>query len=132
MRAWWLALHGVVLAAIVELGAPWPVKCLALLAALGHAAVFRPRPTPRLVLHGDGRVALPELGFEDFRVGPRSRHCGLWIRLDLRSAERALDILLLADQLDDFRWRSLRAELERLRTGGAPADTGGDPRPDLR
>jgi hypothetical protein len=132
LRAWWLALHGVVLTAFAVLDAPWPVKCLALLATLGHAAAFRPRPTPRLVWRGDGRVALPELGFEDLRLGPRSRHCGLWIRLDLRGADRALDILLLADQLDDYRWRTLRAELERLRTGGAPADPGRDPRPDLR
>jgi hypothetical protein len=132
LRAWWLALHGVVLAAFALLGAPWSVKCLALLATLAHAAVFRPRPTPRLIWRGDGHVALPELGLTDLRLGPRSRHCGLFIRLDLRGADRALDILLLADQLDAALWRTLRADLQRVRTGRAPDDSGDDKRPDLR
>jgi hypothetical protein len=129
---WWIALHGVVLAAFVLLGAPWPLKGLALLATLAHAVVFRPKPTPRLVWRGDGRVALPELGFDALRLGPRTRHSALWIRLDLRGAGRALDILLLVDQLDDIVWRTLRAELDRLRSGSAPRDPGGEPRPDLR
>jgi hypothetical protein len=132
LRAWWLALHGVVLAAFALLGAPWSVKCFALLATLAHATALRPRPTPRLVWHGDGRVGLPELGLDGLTLGPRTRHCGLWMRLDVRGAGRALDILLLADQLDAARWRTLRADLNRLRTGGAPADPGDDPRPDLR
>ena len=131
MRAWWLALHGVVLASFAALGAPWPVKSVVLLALLVHAAVFRPRPTPRLVWRGDGRVALPELGLEDLVLGPRTRHCGLWIRFDLLAADHALDILLVVDQLDEVRWRTLRAELERMRAR-THADSGGDPRPDLR
>lgn len=130
--AWWLALHAVVLAALAELGAPWPAKCLALLAALAHAAVFRPRRTPRLLWRADGRVALPELGLADLGLGPRSRHCGLWIRLELRGAGRALDILLLADQLDPVLWRTLRADLNRLRAGGPPANPPRDMPPDLR
>jgi len=131
--AWWIALHGVVLAAFALLGAPWTIKSLALLATLAHAAVFRPRATPRLVWRGDGRVAVPDLELYDLTLGPRSRHSALWIRLDLRApGRRALDILLLADQLDAGVWRSFRAELNRLRTGAAPADPGGDPGPDLR
>jgi len=132
LRAWWLALHGVVVAAFALLGAPWLVKCLGLLAALAHAVAFRPRPTPRLVWRGDGRVALPELGLESLRLGPRTRHCGLWIRLDLRGAARPLDILLLVDQLDPVLWGTLRANLNRLNVGVAPDDSNGDPGGDLR
>jgi hypothetical protein len=132
LRAWWLALHGVVLAAFALLGAPWLIKCLGLLATLAHAAIFRPRRTPRLLWRGDGRISLPELGLENLRLGPCSRHCGLWIRLDLRGAGRALDILLLVDQLDSVLWRAFRAELNRLCAGVARDDPGRDPRPDLR
>ena len=116
MRAWWIALHGVVLAAFVLLGAPWPLRSLAVLATLAHAFAFRPKSAPRVVWLGEGRVALPELGLDDLRLGPRSRHSALWIRLDVRGAGRAIDILLLADQLDPTVWRTLRAELNRLRS----------------
>lgn len=109
-------MHGVVLAAFVLLGAPWPLKSFALLATLAHAVAFRPKPTPRLVWLGEGRIALPDLGLDDLRLGPRSRHSALWIRLDARGAGRAVDILLLADQLDSSVWRTLRAELNRLRS----------------
>jgi len=132
LRIWWLALHGVVLAAFVLLGAPWLFKCLGLLATLVHAAALRPRPTPRLVQHDDGRVSLPELGLESLRLGPRTRHCGLWIRLDLRGAGRVVDILLLVDQLDAVSWRTFRANLNRLNAGVALDDPSGDPGPDLR
>jgi hypothetical protein len=109
------------------LGAPWLPKVLGAIAALAHAAVFRPRCAPRLVWRG-GRVAVPELGLQDLALGPRSRHCGLWIRLDLRGAGRVLDILLLTDQLEPATWRALRAELARVQ----PATASGDPGRDLR
>ena len=130
--AWWIALHGVVLVAFALLAAPWAIKSLALLATVAHAAAFRPRATPRLVWRGDGRIAVPELELYDLSLGPRSRHSALWIRLDLRAGGRALDILLVADQLDAAAWRSLRSELNRLRIRATPADPGGDPGPDLR
>ena len=132
MRAWWLVLHGVVVAAFALLGAPWLVKCLGLLATLAHALAFRPRRTPRLVWRGDGRVALPERGLENLRLGPRTRHSGLWIRLDLRGAARPVDILLLVDQLDPVLWRTIRANLNRLNAGVALDDPNCDPGPDLR
>jgi hypothetical protein len=112
-----VSLHVVLLAALPLLGAPWLPKAAAALAALAHAIVFRPRRTPRLVFRA-GEVAVPELGLEDLALGRRTRHCGLWIRLDLRGAGRALDILLLADQVDPILWRALRAELARLTPDG--------------
>ncbi len=126
---WWAALHGVVLAALALLAGPWLLRAPAALAALGHSIAFRPRRTPRLVFSA-GRVAVPELELEDFALGRRTRHCGLWIRLDLRGPGRALDILLLPDQVDAVLWRALRAELARLMPERA---TSGNPkRPDLR
>jgi hypothetical protein len=127
LSVWWVALHCIVLAALAMLGAPGVPKVLAAIAALAHAAVFRPRCAPRLVWRG-GRVTVPELGVHDLTLGPRSRHCGLWIRLDLRGAGRTLDVLLLADQLEPETWRTLRAELARVQ----PATASGDPGRDLR
>jgi len=126
--AWWGALHGVVLAALVLLGAPWVLKGPAALAALAHAVVLRPRRTPRLVWRR-GRVSLPELGLDDLTLGGRTRHCRLWIRLDLRGSGRVLDILLLVDQIEPVLWRTLRAELARL---ALEAPGSGEPKRDLR
>jgi hypothetical protein len=117
-----------VLAALALLGAPWILKGAAALAALAHAVAFRPRRTPRLVWR-DGRVDLPELELDGLALGSRTRHCGLWIRLDLRGAGRLLDILLLADQVEPALWRTLRAELARLAPDAA---RGGEPKRDLR
>ncbi len=116
------------LAALAMLGAPWMLKGGVALAALAHAVVRRPRRTPRLVWR-DGRVALPELGLDDLAVGRRTRHCRLWIRLDLRGAGRRLDVLLLADQVEPVLWRTLRAELARPTPAAA---TSGQPKRDLR
>jgi hypothetical protein len=113
-----------VLAALALLGAPWPLKAAAALAALAHSIAFRPRRTPRLLLSA-GRVAVPELELENLALGRRTSHCGLWARLDLRGPGRALDILLLVDQVDPIVWRTLRAELARLMPEGAAGD---DPR----
>ena len=118
--AWWAVLHGVVLAALVLLGAPLILKAVVAVAAVAHSVAFRPRRTPRLVLRA-GRVAVPELELEGLALGRRTRHCGLWVRLDLRGQGRALDILLLADRVDPILWRTLRAELARLTPEGATA-----------
>jgi len=117
-----------VLAALVLLGAPWVLKGPAALATLAHAVVLRPRRTPRLVWRR-GRVSLPELGLDDLTLGGRTRHCRLWIRLDLRGSGRVLDILLLVDQIEPVLWRTLRAELARL---ALEAPGSGEPKRDLR
>jgi hypothetical protein len=125
---WWGAVHGVVVAALALLGAPWMLKGAAALAVLAHAVGFRPRRTPRLVWR-NGRLDLPDLELDDLALGPRTRHCRLWIRLDLRGAGRVLDILLLADQIEPALWRTLRAELARL---ALEAPRSGEPKRDLR
>jgi hypothetical protein len=117
-------LHAVVLVALALLGAPWLLKAAAAIGVFVHSIAFRPRRTPRLIFRG-GRVAVPELEREDLALGRRTRHCGLWIRLDLRGPGRALDILLLVDQVDPTVWRTFRAELARLAPQGA---TSGNPR----
>jgi hypothetical protein len=121
-------LHAVVFAALALLGAPWKLKVAGAIAALAHSIVLRPRRTLRIVLSA-GRVAVPELDLEGLTLGRRTRHCGLWIRLDLRGAGRVLDILLLADQIEPKLWRMFRSELARLATD---AETTGDPGRDLR
>lgn len=126
---WWAVLHGVVLAAIALVGGPWLLKAAAAIAALAHSIVFRPRHAPSLVFRA-GRVAVPELELEDLALGRRTRHCGLWVRLELRGRGRVLDILLLADQVDPMLWRTLRAELARLTSEEAASGNPG--RPDLR
>jgi hypothetical protein len=113
-----------VLAGLALLGAPWVLKAAAAVAALAHSIAFRPRRTPRIVLSA-GRVSVPELELDGLALGGRTRHSGLWIRLDLRGPGRALDILLLADQVDPILWRMLRAELARLGADGAVSDNPG-------
>jgi hypothetical protein len=117
-----------VLGSLALLGVPWALKAAAALAALAHSIAFRPRRTPRL-LFSAGRVAVPELELENLPLGRRTRHCGLWVRLDLRGPGRALDILLLVDLVDPMLWRTLRAELARLKPERAADD---NPRRDLR
>ncbi len=121
---WWVVLHAVMLAALLLLGGPFVLKVAAAAAALAHSIAFRPRRTPRLVLHA-GRVAVPELELENLALGGRTRHCGLWVRFDLRGPGRVLDILLLADQVDPILWRTLRAELARLTPEGVSGDNPG-------
>jgi hypothetical protein len=112
---WWVAVHALVIAAIVVLGAPWVPKALALLIALVHAIALAPERTPRVIYRSGGRVAVPELGLDELTLGPRTRYTTGWIRFDLRGGGRALDILLLADQVEPAIWRALQAELRRIR-----------------
>ena len=58
---------------------------------------------------------MPELGLDDLTLGPRTCYTASWVRFDLRGSERALVVLLLADQVDPEAWRRLQTELRRLR-----------------
>jgi len=120
-------------AACVALGAPWPIRVIALGFVAAHALARRPPPAPRVILGADGRVSLPDRGLADLELGPRTRYTTLWIRLDLRAPGRTLYILLVADQLDESSWRAALSELRRMRPRAAPAPGGsGDSRSDLR
>ena len=112
---WWLALHTLAVAAVVVLGAPWLLKGLALLCVLVHAIALPPERAPRIVYRSDGRIELPELGLDDLTLGPRTRYTASWVRFDLRGKERALLVLLLADQIAPEAWRRLQTALRRLR-----------------
>jgi hypothetical protein len=108
-------LHGLVAAALLVLAAPWLLKGLALLILLVHAIALAPERAPRLVYRSDGRAAVPEIGLDDLVLGPRTQYARGWVRFDLRGAGRALDILLLADQVEPEVWRALQVELRRFR-----------------
>jgi hypothetical protein len=108
-------LHALVASAFLVLGAPWLLKGLAVLVVLVHALALPPEPAPRMVYRSGGRVALPGVGVEDLALGPGTLFTTGWVRFDLRGSGRALDILLLADQVDSATWRELQAELRRFR-----------------
>jgi hypothetical protein len=96
------------------LGVPWSLKCLALFATVAHAVVRRPSPAPRVILR-DGIAELPDRGLVGLTVDARSRYTGWWVHLQLRGAGRRVDVVLLADQLDEDTWRALQAELRQAR-----------------
>jgi hypothetical protein len=135
LAVWWGLTHVLVGSAFVVLGAPWPLKGAALLAIAAHAIARVPKPTPRLVLRSDGRAELPDNGLRDLHIGPRSRFTSWWVRLELRGAGRVVDVVLLADQLEQGTWRKLQAELRRGRPGDvlpSARSRDGDARGDLR
>lgn len=110
-----------VAAALGVLGAPWLLKGLALLVVLVHAIALPPERARRVVFRSDGRVTLPELGLEDLTLGPGTLFTTRWVRLDLRGSGRALDILLLADQVDPALWHALQVKLRGFRASGGNA-----------
>jgi hypothetical protein len=103
------------------LGAPWLLKGLALLVLLVHAIALPPERARRVVFRSDGRVTLPELGLDGLTLGPGTLFTTRWVRLDLRGCGSALDILLLADQVDPAAWHALQVELRRLRASAGNA-----------
>jgi hypothetical protein len=113
--------HALVAAALAALGAPWLLKGLALLVLLVHAIALAPERARRVVLRRDGRVTLPELGLDELTLGPRTLFTTRWVRLDLRGAGGALDILLLADQVDPVAWHTLQVALRGVRASGGNA-----------
>jgi len=110
-----VALHALLLGAAAFAAVPWPVVAAAAALLLAHAVWLLPEPPPRLiVVAAQGGWLVAGHGVTPFALGPRSRFAPRWVRLDLRSADRQLDIVLLADQLDDATWRRLSAHLRRM------------------
>jgi hypothetical protein len=110
-----------VVVALAVLAAPWLLKGLALLCVLVHAIALPPERTLRMVYRSDGRVAVPELGLYDLELGPGTLYTRGWVRFDLKGAGRALETLLLADQVSPEVWRALQAELRRFRANAGNA-----------
>jgi len=109
--AWWIALHLLLLGVAAYIPGPMAMKlCGALLVPL-HAAARWPSAPPRVVCYRDGAWAVPELGLAGLRLGGRTRYTTLWVRLSLVASTRALDIVLLVDQLDVHAWRRLQVSL---------------------
>jgi hypothetical protein len=98
---------------------PWPGVAGVTALLLAHAFWCRPKPVPHvIVVVAEGGWLVAGHGVTPFALGPRSRFAPRWVRLDLRSADRRLNIVLLADQFDDATWRRLSAHLRRM--GAAP------------
>ena len=63
----------------------------------------------------------------DLTVEPHSRYTWWWVHLQLRGVDRGIDVVLLADQIDEDTWRAMQAELRRPRPD-APDDPSGSGR----
>jgi len=85
---------------------------------LVHAALRRPPPITVIRRHADGAWSLPALGFERLDLRPGTSVGPFWIKLRLGTADTAVSVLLLRDQLDAETWRRLQAELRRLGAAG--------------
>jgi hypothetical protein len=128
LRAWWLALHAVLLGAAVLTGWPWWCRALAMLVVAAHGIVRRPAPPPGLILvAADGCCRVPGLDTGWLAPTPRTRIAPYWLLLSLGEERRARhDILLWVDQVDAATWARLTACLLRRRgVGTTPA---GEPR----
>ena len=123
------------LAALVLVGWPWLVKCGGLLLIALHAGTRYPSAAPILIARPDGLWAVPERGLAELELDAASRYTTVWVRLILTGRGRALDILLLADQLDRESWCALQARLRRPappRSGAPGRARRGDRPADLR
>jgi hypothetical protein len=125
LAVWWLALHGLLLAAVALVGAAWWVKILAALALAAHGFMRRPAaaPTPILVAE-DGSCCVPALDARWLATGPRTRLSAYWLRLSLVGGVRTHDILLCVDHVVPADWARLNARLRRS-TGNGTAGAAG-------
>jgi hypothetical protein len=135
LAAWWAAVHALALASLPLID--WPKGCAiaAAAAVIGHAAVRRPRPPPRLLIYrGDGQVDWPEAGLAGLEIADGTRFTGRWVCLELRApgAARPRRVLLIVDQLDFATWRTLLARLGRTRLVPRSAPVRRNGSPDLR
>jgi hypothetical protein len=121
LAVWWVALHGLVVAALLVLAAPWLLEALGSLTVLVHAIALAPERALRVVYRRDGRVAVPELALDELTLGPRTLYTRGWVRFDLCGAGRRVETLLLVDQVSPEVWRTLQAELRRFRTADGNA-----------
>jgi hypothetical protein len=111
MRAWWLALHGLLGAAAVSLEAG-VVSGAVVAACAVHGAARWPRIPPTVVYLGDGLWAVPAWRRWALALAPASTYSGHWARLVLCSGhDFSAAVLLLRDQLDDDAWWRLQSVL---------------------
>lgn len=130
-------MHALLAAAAALTAIPWPAAALVATVAVAHAWWrWPPAPPVLLVLAEDGDWYVAGHGATRFTLGPRTRLAPLWLRLDLRANEgrQVLDIVLVADELDDAAWRRLAARLRRAPPPPSPTRAANRPAPtgDLR
>jgi len=107
-------LHGLLIAAAVLVGVPWPIKVSVALGVVLHGFVRRPAAAPETIaVAADGACLVPAAGGSWHRPGPGTRLAPWWIRIDLPTAAARLDILLLADQFERDDWARLSARVRR-------------------
>ena len=117
LTLWWLALHLLLLAAVVGLGVPHAFKAALAAALVAHGLLRWPRPETRVLQRqADGRWALPDHGRSDLSLAAGTSYTALWVRLVLAGDGETFDIVLLKDQFDQISWRALQT---RLRSGGS-------------
>ena len=120
---WWLALHGLLLAGAMLVGAVWWLRGLCVLAVVAHGILRRPAATPTPILMAeDGSCCVPALGTAWLVPGPRTRLAAYWVQLSLVGGQQTRDILLCVDQLDTACWARLNARLRRRPPGGTSAE----------
>lgn len=123
LLVWWLALHGLLLAAVALVGAPAWVKTLGAFAVVAHGLMRRPTPAPTPILVAeDGGCFVPALEAGWLAPGPGTRLAAYWARLSLVGGDRTHHILLCVDQVDAASWARLNA---RLRGRSAVGTVGG-------
>jgi hypothetical protein len=110
LLAWWLALHGVLVATVFLVHLPMvPGCCLSFLAGL-HAGLRHPIRRALLVVSPGGRFALPAEQRFNLALAPATRVGGFWVELVFDDS-RGSRLLLIRDQLTDSSWRRLRMAL---------------------
>jgi hypothetical protein len=111
---WWLALHVLLASTALSVGWPWLPKVAAIVALVAHAVWRRPLSVRSVIEVGaDGACRIPGISAEPFAPTSRTRLAPFWVRVVARNEGDAVDILLVADQLDSRDWRRLIAILRR-------------------
>jgi hypothetical protein len=114
LSLWWLGLHGLLAATALLIGWAVPLKIAAIVCVVVHAAVRRPSSVRAVIeVAADGACRIAAEGSEPCAPGRRTLLTPFAVRIVASSQRDAVDILLLADQLDNEDWRRLTAILRR-------------------
>lgn len=115
---WWLALHGLLVAAVLVASLSVLANVVLLIAVGAHARLRYPKQAP-LLLYAGGVWALPRALRFNLALGPGTRYSSWWVCLDLENARSHSPCLVFRDQLDAESWRRLQVKLREH--GGAAA-----------
>ena len=111
---WWLGLHVLLAATALLIGWPLSLQVAALCAIVAHGIGRRPSSTRSVIEVGaDATFRVATSSTTAFEPDRRTLLTPFWVRIVARRKGDAVDILLLADQLDPEDWRRLTAILRR-------------------